>query len=225
MTIVKSAATSPPYSANSFENQIFSTVVEWLIAAALAIATGVVVIWQNAHLAVLWDLSYTLDHSYRIALGEVPYRDFPFVHPPITFLIQAAIIKLTGRVFWHTTAYCAIASGVGTILTWRIMRRILSGLPHAKILALLLTLPLVPLGIYCVFPHPFYDPDCTLAILISVLLLLHLDSRPDSFTLPILTGITLVLPLFVKQNTGLLFLLGSIGLLAALTIWRKLKDE
>src|SRR6185369_398956 len=45
------------------------------------------------------------------------------------------------------------------------------------------------------------------------------------FTLPILTGITLVLPLFVKQNTGLLFLLGSIGLLAALTIWRKLKDE
>jgi hypothetical protein len=199
--------------------------IEWLMALALAIATAVVVIWQNAHLAVLWDLSYTLDHSYRIALGDVPYRDFPFVHPPITFLIQAAIMKLTGRVFWHTTAYCAIASGVGTILTWRITRRILSGLPHAKTLALLLTLPLAPLGIYCVFPHPFYDPDCTLAILISVLFLLHLDSRPDSFALPVFTGMTLVLPLFVKQNTGLLFLLSSIGLLASLTVWRTLKHE
>jgi hypothetical protein len=222
---VKSAATSPPYAANSFENELFTTVIEWLITVSLAIATGVVVIWQNAHLAVLWDLSYTLDHSYRIALGDVPYRDFPFVHPPITFLIQAAIIKLTGRVFWHHAAYCAIAGGAGTILTWRIMRRILSGLPHAKILALLLTLPLVPLGIYCVFPHPFYDPDCTLAILTAGLLLLHLDKRPDSFFLPALTGMTLVLPLLVKQNTGLLFLLSSIGLLAALTIWRKLKHE
>src|SRR6185436_3696218 len=201
------------------------TAIEWSTAAALAIATGVVVIWQNAHLAVLWDLSYALDQSYRIALGDVPYRDFPFVHPPITFLIQAAIIKLTGPVFWHTTAYCAIAGGVGTILAWRVMRRILSGLPHAKIFALLLTLPLVPLGIYCVFPHPFYDPDCSLAILISVLLLLHLDSGPDSFVLPVLTGMTLVLPLFVKQNTGLLFLLSSVGLLAGLTVWRKLKHE
>jgi hypothetical protein len=222
---VKSAATSPPYSASSFENQIFATVIEWSIAAALAIVTGVVVIWQNAHLAVLWDLSYTLDHSYRIALGDVPYSDFPFVHPPITFLIQAAIIKLTAPVFWHHVAYCAIAGGVATILAWRLMRRILFGLPHAKTLALLLTVPLVPLGIYCVFPHPFYDPDCTLAILISVPLLLQLDRRPDSLALPVLTGVALVLPLFVKQNTGLLFLLSSIGLLLALTIWRKLKHE
>ncbi len=223
--MAKSVSTSASYSASNFENQLFITTIEWLIAIALAIATGAIVVWQNAHLAVLWDLSYTLEHSYRIALGDVPYRDFPFAHPPLTFLIQAAIIKLTGRVVWHATAYCAIASAVGTILSWRIMRRILFALPHAKVLALLLTLPLAPLGIYCVFPHPFYDPDCTLAILLSLLLLLHLDTQSDSFALPLLTGITLALPLFVKQNTGLLFLLSSLGLLGALAIWRKLKHE
>ena len=222
---MKSASTSVAYSATNFENQLFTTTVEWLTAALLAIATGAVVIWQNAHVAVLWDLSYTLEHSYRIALGDVPYRDFPFVHPPLTFLIQAAIIKLTGRVLWHHIAYCAFASAIGTILTWRIMRRILCGLPHATILALLLALPLVPLGIYCVFPHPFYDPDCTFAILVSLLFLLHVDARPDSFAFPLLTGISLVVPLFVKQNTGLMFLLGAIGLLGALAIWRKLKHE
>ncbi|HEX3142797.1 MAG TPA: hypothetical protein VHQ64_02425 [Pyrinomonadaceae bacterium] len=223
--MVKSVSTSASYSASNFENQVFATTIEWLTAAALAIATGAIVIWQNAHLAVLWDLSYTLEHSYRITLGDVPYRDFPFVHPPLTFLIQAAIIKLTGRVYWHTTAYCAIASAVGTILTWRILRRILFALPYARTLALLLTLPLVCLGIYCIFPHPFYDPDCTLAILVSLLFLLHLDGRPDSFAMPLLTGITLVVPLFVKQNTGLLFLLSSLGLLGALTIWQRIKHE
>lgn len=214
---------SPPSSVGNFKSQILATAIEWSIAFALAVATAAVVIWQNAHLAVLWDLSYTLDNSFRIALGDVPYRDFPFVHPPITFLIQAAIIKLTGRVYWHQVAYCAAASAVATLLTWRILRRILDGMPNAKGIALLLTLPLVPLGIYCVFPHPFYDPDCTLAILISLLLLLHLDQRPQSFALPVIAGVALVIPLFIKQNTGLAFLLTAITLVAALTIWRGLK--
>ena len=177
-TVVKSASIPPPYAATSIENEFLTTALEWLTAAALAIATGLVVIWQNLRLAVLWDLSYTLNNSYRIALGDIPYRDFPFVHPPITFLIQAAIIKLTGRAYWHHVAYCAIAGALATILTWLIMRRILKGTTHAKMMALLLTLPLAPLGIYCVFPHPFYDPDCTLALLVSLLFLLRLDQRP-----------------------------------------------
>jgi hypothetical protein len=54
---------------------------------------------------------------------------------------------------------------------------------------------------------------------------LHLDARPDSFARPLLTGITVVVPLFVKQNTGLLFLLSSLGLLGALTIWQRIKHE
>lgn len=216
---------APSYAANSFENQLLTTALEWSIAIALAIATAVVVVWQNSHLAVLWDLSYTLDISYRTALGDIPYRDFPFAHPPLTFLIQAAIIKLTGRVYWHHVVYCAVAAAFGSLLTWRIMRTLLGELHCAKAISLCLILPLIPLGIYCVFPHPFYDPDCTLAVLISLLLLTHLDRRPNSFVLPILTGASLVVPLFVKQNTGLAFLLSAIGLMLALLSWRKLKQE
>jgi len=44
-----------------------------------------------------------------MSLGDVPYRDFPFPYAPLTFLIQASIIRLTGRVFWHHIAYCAVA--------------------------------------------------------------------------------------------------------------------
>jgi hypothetical protein len=213
----------PPAAANA--TQLPVTAIEWSMAAVLCLASAVVVVWQNAHVAVLWDLSYTLEHSYRISLGDVPYRDFPFAHPPITFLIQAAIIKLTGRVFWHHVAYAAGAGAAATALTWRIMRRLLGETRRPRLLALLLAAPLVPLGIYSIFPHPFYDPDCALAVLVSLALLLCLDERPQSIVLPILAGSSLVIPLFVKQNIGLAFLLSSVCLIAALTIWQKLEHK
>src|SRR5258708_14318204 len=124
----------------------------WVNACAglfLFLATALVVVWQNSRLAVLWDLSYTLENSYRISVGDIPYRDFPFAHAPLTFLIQAAIIKLTGRAFWHHIAYCAIVSGLSTVLTWRIIQTILRGVvARARLLAFLLSVPLIPLGIY-----------------------------------------------------------------------------
>jgi hypothetical protein len=182
---------------------------DWVVALFLFIASAAVVVWQNSRVGVLWDLSYVLENSYRISLGNILYRDFPFPHAPLTFLIQAALIKLTGRVFWHHVVYCAVASGLATMLTWRIVLHLLQG-ANARLLACLLSLPLIVLGIYCIFPHPFYDPDCSLAILLSLLLLLlQLERKGISSLRAFLTGTTLVIPLFVKQNTGLAFLASS----------------
>ena len=192
---------------------------EWLIGLFLFLASAAVVVWQNSRLGVLWDLSYVLENSYRIALGDIPYRDFPFAHPPLTFLIQAAIIKLTGRVFWHSAAYCAVVGGLGTVLTWRILLHLLRDLRHTAWLAFLLSLPLIVLGIYCVFPHPFYDPDCTFAILVSVFLLLKMEKQNSSLLISFLAGASLVVPLFVKQNTGLVFLgVAALALLVLIAI-------
>src|SRR5437588_9025014 len=178
----------------------------------LFLATAAVVVWQNSRLAVLWDLSYVLENAFRISLGQVPYREFPFPYAPLTFFFQAAIIKLTGRVFWHTIVYCAIVGGAGTFLTWRIAgNRLDNSVRQARLLSFLLSLPLIVLGIYCIFPHPFYDPDCTFAILIGVILLQLAERKPASSLLPALAGISVVIPLFVKQNTGLAFMLSSFG--------------
>src|SRR5216683_4128448 len=120
---------------------------EWIAGPFLFLTTALVVIWQNSRLAVLWDLSYTLENSYRISLGDIPYRDFPFAHAPLTFLIQAALIKLTGRVYWHHVAYCAIVGGLSTVLTWRVVHNVLRNtVAHVRLLAFLLSLPLIPLG-------------------------------------------------------------------------------
>lgn len=178
------------------------------LAAALALfaGTAAVVFWQNARLAVLWDLSYVLENSYRISLGQIPYRDFPFPYAPGTFLVQALFIRLTGRVFFHHVLYCAIVGGAGTVLTWRILTDLLRGVSSSfRLLAFLLALPLAVLGIYCVFPHPFYDSDCTFVVLVCVFLLLRFERKGVPSLFAFLTGIVCVAPVFIKQNTGLAF--------------------
>ncbi len=186
-----------------------------MAALLLFLATAAVVVWQNSRLGVLWDLSYILENSYRISLGDVPYRDFPLPYAPLTFLTQAALIKLTGRVFFHHVLYCAVVGGLATVLTWRILLNLLRGaVTSARLVAFLLSAPLTVLGIYCIFPHPFYDPDCTFAILLCILLLQQLERKGFPPLRAFLTGAALVVPLFVKQNTGLAFL-GSAGLAVA----------
>ena len=208
---------NPGESPDSIVNSRCHPWLDWIAPLFLFSATAAVVVWQNSRLGVLWDLSYVLDSSYRISLGDVPYRDFPFPHAPLTFLIQAALIKLAGRVFWHTTAYCALMGGLATVMTWRILLNVVRDtLAHARLVAFLLSLPLATLGIYCIFPHPFYDPDCTFAILLSVLLLQQLDRKPASSWRALFAGASLVIPLFVKQNTGLAFFVSAGLALAAL---------
>ncbi|HEX7192207.1 MAG TPA: hypothetical protein VF381_11630, partial [Thermoanaerobaculia bacterium] len=166
---------------------------------------------QNARLTVLWDLSYILENATRIAMGDVPYRDFPFPYAPLTFLIQALIIRLFGRVLWHHVAYAVVAGGAATALTYGIVRCVAD-----RARAAILTLPLIPLGIYCIYPHPFYDPDCCLAILAIVF---ALQRSPGRFWI----GVAAVLPLFVKQNIGLAFLIALVVLAVIAREWRLLE--
>lgn len=187
-------------------------------------ATAAFVLWQNLHLTVLWDLSYILENSTRISLGQLPYRDFPFPYAPLTFLVQAAIIKLFGRAVLHHYLYSAIAAACATLATWRILLRLLaaSRLP-VRLSAFLLALPLVFLGTASIFPHPFYDSDCTLLILLCCWLLLWLESRNFPAIPTFACGVLLAIPPFCKQNTGLAFLLSSVLLLAYLGFRERLR--
>jgi len=143
-------------------------------------ATATVILWQNAHVAVLFDLSYILNTAERIAAGQVPYRDFPLAHAPLTFLVQAAIIRLTGRVFFHHVLYTAAVGGLGTVLAWRIALSVLRGrVESAWLVALLLALPLTVLGVYCILPTPEYDCDCGFWILVAVWALLRIEQLPQ----------------------------------------------
>ena len=198
-------------------------------AAGLFLASAAVVLWQNAHLAILWDASYTLDSSVRLALGQMPYRDFPFTHAPLTFLVQAAIIRLFGRVFFYHVLYAAIVGGAGTVIAWRIVLAMLrKRLRAAWSVSLFLAAPLIVLGIYSILPFPSYDCDSAFAILLVVLLLERLPadwraSRMGSGRALMqffVAGAALPLPLFYKQNIGLPFVAVAFALILPLLIVR-----
>ena len=195
------------------------TMRDWLAAAGLFLATAAVVLWQNAHVAVLFDLSYILNTAERIALGQVPYRDFPLAHPPLTFLTQAAIIRLTGRILFHNVLYTAIVGGLGTVLAWRIALGSLRGrVAAAWLVALLTALPLTVLGIYCIVPNPEYDCDCGFWIVVAVYMLLRLNAQSGA-VFGFATGAALSVPLFFKQNMGLpLLLVAIVAVLVSLAL-------
>lgn len=186
---------------------------DWIAALALFLATAGFVLWQNAHIAVLWDLSYLLDTSWRIALGQIPYRDFPLVHPPGTFLIQAALMRLFGRTAWAPIGYAAVIGGAATVLTWRLLLHELQRRVQLEwIASLALAAPLCFLGVYGVYPHPIYDCDCAFAVLVAIFLLQRLARRVErkqegAGGLAFLAGISSVAPCAFKQNIGLPFLL------------------
>ena len=193
--------------------------------AVLFAATAGVVWWQNTRLTVLYDLCGVLEHAARMAQGDMPYRDFPFPYAPLTFLTQAAIIKWTGAVYWHQIVYCCVVAGLATVLTWRILVYLFRDrLPQPRLAAFFLSLPVTVLGVYCIFPHPFYDPDTAFVVLLSIFLLFRLESNGWPIIRTFLTGMLLVVPLFIKQNIGLAFL-GSIGIallvMTAAGLWRK----
>jgi hypothetical protein len=187
---------------------------DFIAAALLFLSTAAFVWWQNSRVAILWDLEYLLDTSWRIALGQIPYRDFPLVHPPLTFVLQAVLMRLAGRHYMVPVAYASIAGGAGTVLTWRIVLRVVRGAAVFTSawwpVALILAAPLTVLGVYSVYPHPIYDCDCALAILLALLLLTTLattgNDAGSSRALPVAAGAATVLPVFFKQNMGLPFL-------------------
>lgn len=188
-------------------------VADGLAEIVLFGGAALIVWWQNTRLTVLYDLSGVLELAMRIAQGDMPYRDFPFAYAPLTFLAQAAMIRLAGAVYWHHIVYCMVIAGVSTLLTWRVIARSVEGaVPHPRLTAFMLAVPAVILSVYCVFPHPFYDPDAVFIILLCIWLLLRLERNSFPPIRTFSTGALLVVPLLVKQNIGIAFL-------ASIAVW------
>lgn len=165
---------------------------------------------QNARTVVLWDFSYIVEHAYRISLGDVPYRDFPIPHAPLTFLTQAILIRLFGAHFWVAVVYSAIINGTTTVLTFWIL---CSFLPRR--LCFVLAIPLIVLGVYSQLCTPFYDPDACFWMMVALFYLVQAPNGTGlaSRTRLLVAGGLLVIPIAVKQNLGIVFfVLTHIGL-------------
>lgn len=210
----------------------YSRQLEVLTGAALFLLSAGWVWWQNRRVAVLWDLSYLLDSAWRFSLGQVPYRELPFAHAPLTFLIHAVLIRVFGRVYWPHAGYAVVAGGCGTLLSWWLLRWVLEPLgAKGRLLAAILAVPLIPLGVYGIYPHPIYDSDAILAVLLALALLQQALGREWSSdesagrgtsgrvrAVCLVAGASCVIPIFFKQNIGGPFLLCVLVTLVALLV-------
>jgi hypothetical protein len=190
-------------------------------ALVLFLTTTAFTLWQNTRIAVLWDISYSLDTAYRVTLHQVLYKDLPFSHAPLSFLVQAAVIKLFGRIYYPHVLYTALAGAIATVLTWRILLNILEDhLDSAWTTATILAVPLTVLGVYSIYPHPIYDSDCILSILLAIFLL---QRAADSPLRNAIVGAACTTSLFFKQNIGLPFLAIVVAMVIAIAILRRLQ--
>jgi hypothetical protein len=178
----------------------------YLIPFLLFAASAIFALWRNTQVAVLVDLSYVLNTATRIAAGDVPYSQFPLVLAPGEFLAQGLLIKAFGPHFFVQIAYATILCGLGTALAYTIARRVLdTAVARPAALAAILSVPLVPLGIYAIYPHPFYDPDTCLAVLATLAAILAARDRPTPAR-GLVAGALLAVPVFIKQTIGGAFL-------------------
>lgn len=163
----------------------------------MAVGAGAVHQWQTTRIGVLGDFAYIMDTAWRIAQGEVMYRDFVLPHSPLTFHVQATLIKLFGFSYRLTVWYCTVVNVAYVLLTYRLLRVLLP--PWS---AVGLCLPLMWLAPHCIYPHPFYDPDTCLLILLNLNLLHWVTRGRVSAVTAVMCGMTTVLPALAKQNVG-----------------------
>ncbi|HEV8468573.1 MAG TPA: hypothetical protein VGR46_03105 [Candidatus Limnocylindria bacterium] len=181
----------------------------------LFVASATFTLWRNTQVGVLVDIAYVLNTATRIAAGDVPYAQFPLVLAPLEFLTQALLIKAFGPHFFIQIAYATILGGLGTALAYTIARRLVDTAgTRPGALAAILSIPLVPLGIYAIYPHPFYDPDTCLATLATLAAILAARDRPTPAR-GLLAGALLAVPVFIKQTIGGAFLVLMVVALAA----------
>lgn len=186
-----------------------------LVPVLLFAASAAFTFWRNTQVGVLVDIAYVLNTATRIAAGDVPYAHFPLAQAPLEFLAQALLIKAFGPHFFVQIAYATILGGLATALTFVTARRFLAGVvAQPTALAAILTIPLVPLGIYAIIPHPFYDPDTCLVVLAATAAILGAIDRPTRARW-LLAGGLIAVPVFIKQNIGGAFLVLAVGALVA----------
>lgn len=84
--------------------------------------------WQTGHRGISpLDQSIIFDGAWRIAQGEVPYKDFLMPFGPVTFWIQAAFFKVFGATWTATVIAASLVNATATLVAMRVTRFLTGG--------------------------------------------------------------------------------------------------
>src|ERR1700737_4776292 len=134
--------------------------------------------------------------GYRIAHGQLPYRDFAYALPPLSIYKEAALIKVFGdayRVLACRWAFVVLAT-IGSVLTFLIIRRYVGDR-----VAFLTALPTVFFSVVLYY-FSNYNYDSLVLLLAAIAFLVY--AQPDRSLFPLLAGIAAGLSLLAKPTYG-----------------------
>jgi len=190
------------FSSKKFKN----IAVPLSIVCSLTIALWAPLV-QSHSVNSLYDISYMITNWFRIAEGQLPYRDFILVHNPGSFLWGGLLFRLFGASYFVVISWMCFVNLISVFLISRVLERL-----NIHPLFRLILLPLSSCALpYSVVASPNYDADATFAILLSLLFLLSLiKSSRNTPSIWIFLGVVAVLPFTIKQNYGGAFLLSVV---------------
>ena len=173
-------------------------------------AIGLILIYFNSSRIIsLWDLSNYSDIAVRIMNGQKPYIDFPLYIQPLSFYELAVAFKVFGQNIFAMYAVILIKLLIFSYIWKSIIDQILernltSGKKFNRPFYLLAAL----VNPWLIVPQPSYDADLSIAILISLALILNFDKiskqlHKISFFVII---VLLFYPFLYKQTSGTVWL-------------------
>jgi hypothetical protein len=169
----------------------------WTVVFMIAGISATLTYYQGTRTFNLIDNTYTLEASWRILNGEVPYRDFNLVVMPGIYVKQAILMKLFSDSAMVGIWWCMIAMFITVLLTHLILKLI----ETPRWLAVTLCL-IAAGGGNIVRPYVWYDVDALLFCLASAALCLWSEKQTSLSKYLFALGFLTALPLIFKQNLG-----------------------
>lgn len=170
----------------------------------VACVGGILTVWKSTQVTTLLvDYSYQIEAAYRITQGDIPYRDFFLVLTPGTYLLLAGFMLLFGG-YSHVliVIICMLVTTSSILLTYTIIK------PYTTNNIYLFGILLLPVTVQTIYPFPIYDYFVTLFVLIHLAYTTYNKKMPETPRMLLISGILASIPVFFKQNSGGLYLIG-----------------
>ena len=169
------------------------------------VISSLIVVYFASKSIQLYDLSHFLNTGLKISKGDVPYRDFHLIHNPLSFYLQALLIKLGANNYLLNLLWMFLVNFYSGYFVFSILKEIINDYKTRYILAILTTC----LGPFSMYSELYYDADSIFIALLSLWLYIKFKSTTKDFYI-FFSGFTTFLVFLIKQNTGSAFLLTMI---------------
>lgn len=167
------------------------------IAVIMACLVAIWLAYALRSFAYFRDYSITFEGSYRLLLGQIPYRDFGTPVGPVSFVLPALFFKLFGA-NWTVFLLTQQFENVALLLLIHGLLRKLQVRPLVRHLSLLA----YTLFYLLLLSHPWYNTTGVMLMLAATWLAMH-NSAAAAAGAGLLAGLAIL----CKQDFGLLTLL------------------